>query len=67
MRSTFDEFTAVKAINKLKKDLKNTREDLRDQIVQKNKLKTYFHLKKIFNFFDQIINLKRSFWFRLGR
>jgi len=51
MRSTFDEFTAVKAINKLKKDLKNTREDLRDQIVQKNKLKTYFYLKKNFKFF----------------
>jgi len=40
MRSPFDEFTAVKTINKLKKELKNTREDLRNQIVQKNKLKT---------------------------
>jgi hypothetical protein len=40
MKSPFDEFTAVKTINKLKKELKNTREDLRNQIVQKNKLKT---------------------------
>ena len=40
MRSPFDEFTAVKTINKLKKELKGTREDLRSQMIQKNKLKT---------------------------
>jgi hypothetical protein len=40
MKSSFDEFTAVKTINKLKKDLKNVRDDLRTQVVEKNKLKT---------------------------
>ena len=40
MRSSFDEFSAVKTINKLKKDLKNVRDDLRTQVVEKNKLKT---------------------------
>jgi hypothetical protein len=40
MKTSFDEFTAVKTISKLKKDLKNVRDDLRNQIVEKNKLKT---------------------------
>ena len=40
MRSTFDEFTAGKTISKLKKDLRNVKDDLRGQIVEKNRLKT---------------------------
>lgn len=39
MSTTFDEFTASKTISKLKKDLKNAKDDLRSQIVEKNKLK----------------------------
>jgi hypothetical protein len=39
MRTSYDEFTAGKTICKLKKDLKNVRDDLRTQIVEKNKLK----------------------------
>ena len=40
MKSGFDEYTAQKTISKLKKDLKQTKEDLRDNIVLNNKLKT---------------------------
>lgn len=40
MKSGYDEFTAQKKISKLKKDLKQTRDDLRDNIVINNKLKT---------------------------
>jgi hypothetical protein len=39
MKYTFDEFTAGKTISKLKKDLKHTRDDLRNNIVEKNKMK----------------------------
>ena len=39
MKSGYDEFTAQKTINKLKKDLKKTKDDLRDNIVLNNKLK----------------------------
>lgn len=39
MKSPFDEFTAGRTISKLKKDLKNTREDLRNNIVERNRLK----------------------------
>jgi hypothetical protein len=37
MRSNMNEFDSNKTINKLKKDLRNTREDLNKQIVQRNK------------------------------
>ena len=40
MKSGFDEYTAQKTISKLKKDLKQTKEDLRDNIALNNKLKT---------------------------
>ena len=40
MRSGYNEFTAQKTISKLKQDLKQTRDDLRDNIVLNNKLKT---------------------------
>ena len=40
MQSGFNEFNAKTTINKLKKDLKQTRDDLRDNIVLNNKLKT---------------------------
>ena len=39
MQTGYDEFTAGKTICKLKKDLKNVREDLRTHIVEKNKYK----------------------------
>ena len=40
MKTGYDEFTAAKTISKLKKDLKQTRDDLRDNIVLNNKLRT---------------------------
>ena len=40
MQSGFNEFNAKTTIMKLKKDLKQTRDDLRDNIVLNNKLKT---------------------------
>ena len=40
MKSGYDEFTAQKTIAKLKRDLKQTRDDLRDNIVLNNKLRT---------------------------
>ena len=40
MQSGFNEFNAKTTITKLKKDLKQTRDDLRDNIVLNNKLKT---------------------------
>jgi hypothetical protein len=39
MKAPYDEATAVRTIGKLRKDLKNVRDDLRNQIVEKNKLK----------------------------
>jgi hypothetical protein len=39
MRTPFDEFTSLKTISKLKKDIKNVKDDLRNNIVEKNKLK----------------------------
>ena len=42
MRSGYNEFTAQKTISKLKQDLKQTRDDLRDNIVLNNKLKHIF-------------------------
>lgn len=41
MRSPYDEFTALKTISKLKKDLKQTRDDLRNNVVESKKLKSY--------------------------
>jgi len=40
MRSPFDEFQSNKTISRLKKDLKNVKDDLRTHIVEKNRLKT---------------------------
>jgi hypothetical protein len=45
MKSPFNEHTAVKTISKLKKDLQNVRDDLRNQIVEKNKLNKYLKNK----------------------
>ena len=39
MKSGYDEFTAQKTISKLKKDLKKTKNDLKENIVLNNKLK----------------------------
>lgn len=41
MKSGYDEFAAKKEIAKLRKDLKQTRDDLRDNIVLNNKLRTH--------------------------
>jgi hypothetical protein len=38
MKTGFDEFTAQKTIAKLKKDLKNSREECRKYIIERNKL-----------------------------
>ena len=40
MKTPYDEYTAVKQISKLKKDLKNTREDANKYMIERNKLKT---------------------------
>jgi len=40
MKSPYDEFTAIKTISKLKKDLKNTREDANKYMIERNKLKS---------------------------
>lgn len=43
MRSPYDEFQSNKTISKLKKDLKSVKDDLRNNIVEKNKLKRYYN------------------------
>lgn len=40
MQSPYDQFTAIKTISKLKKDLKNTREDANKYMIERNKLKS---------------------------
>jgi hypothetical protein len=44
MRSPFDEFQSKNTISKLKKDLKSVKDDLRTNIVEKNKLKRYLYI-----------------------
>jgi hypothetical protein len=39
MRSPYDEFQSNKTISRLKKDLKNVKDDMRNHLVEKNKLK----------------------------